>query len=348
MRISRSIINHVVEQKKAVLSQDAGEDKDLPTSASIAELRIRSVMCVPLLTSEGKILGILQLDTSDRKQFSQEDLDVLEAVARQATIALQNASMHEQLMKGAVILRDLELANSIQKRFLPQSAPVAPGYEFYAFYQSAYQVGGDYYDFVRLDDHRVAIALGDVAGKGVSAALLMAKFAGDTRGAIMRNAEVGAATSEANRLLCAAGIDDKFVTMCLGVLDLPARTFRYASAGHEPILVRRRDGTIEEYGESVRGFPLGIDPDVVYEEAELVLEPGDVAILHSDGVTDARNTREERYDSTELRRLRRRIAELSGGPAAVGKGVIQSIREFVQNHPQADDITLVCFGPTMD
>ena len=95
MSISRSIVNHVLGQKKAVLSQDAGNDKNLPTSASIADLKIRSVMCVPLLTPDGQALGIIQLDTSDRKQFLQDDLDVLAAVASQAAIAIQNASMHE-------------------------------------------------------------------------------------------------------------------------------------------------------------------------------------------------------------------------------------------------------------
>ena len=126
MSISRSIVNHVLGQKKAVLSQDAGNDKNLPTSASIADLKIRSVMCVPLLTPDGQALGILQLDTSDRKQFHQEDLDVLAAVASQAAIAIQNAAMHESLLERERLDRDLKLAEQVQKRFLPQSVPDGP------------------------------------------------------------------------------------------------------------------------------------------------------------------------------------------------------------------------------
>ena len=149
MSISRSIVNHVLGQKKAVLSQDAGTDKNLPTSASIADLKIRSVMCVPLLTPDKEALGIIQLDTSDRKQFLQDDLDVLAAVAGQAAIAIQNAAMHESLLERERVDRDLKLAEQVQKRFLPQSVPTIPGFEFFAHYHPAYEVGGDYYDFVR-------------------------------------------------------------------------------------------------------------------------------------------------------------------------------------------------------
>ncbi len=138
-------------------------------------------MCVPLLTPDGQALGILQLDTSDRRQFLQDDLDVLEAVARQAAIAVQNASMHESLLERERVDRDLNLAQQVQKRFLPQSVPKVAGYEFFAHYHPAYEVGGDYYDFVPLPFDRWAMAVGDVSGKGVAAALMMAKFSGDTR-----------------------------------------------------------------------------------------------------------------------------------------------------------------------
>ena len=205
MSISRSIVNHVLGQKKAVLSQDAGADKNLPTSASIADLKIRSVMCVPLLTPDREALGIIQLDTSDRKQFAQEDLDVLAAVACQAAIAIQNAQMHESLLERERVNRDLKLAEQVQKRFLPQSVPAIPGFEFFAHYDPAYEVGGDYYDFVPLPGNRLAIALGDVSGKGVAAALMMAKFSGDTRYCILTENSPAAAANELNSLALLRG-----------------------------------------------------------------------------------------------------------------------------------------------
>src|SRR5258708_25944089 len=138
-------------------------------------------MCVPLLPPANKAIGILQLDTSDRRQFNEDDLDVLLAVASQAAISIQNASMYESLLERERLDRDLKLAEQVQKRFLPQAVPTVPGYEFFAHYQPTYEVGGDYYDFVPLPDDRMAFAIGDVSGKGAAAALMMAKFSRDTR-----------------------------------------------------------------------------------------------------------------------------------------------------------------------
>lgn len=344
MSISRSLVNHVLGQKKAVLSQDAGNDKNLPTSASIADLKIRSVMCVPLLTPDGEASGIIQLDTSDRRQFLQEDLDVLAAVASQAAIAIQNAAMHESLMARERLERDLKLAEQVQKRFLPQFVPKVPGFEFFAHYHPAYEVGGDYYDFVPLPSNRLAIALGDVSGKGVAAALMMAKFSGDTRYCILTENSPAAAANVLNSLLCAAGIEEKFITMSLSVLDPLTRRLTLCSAGHLPLLVRRAGGKVEEVGESIGGFPLGIMADQSYKQLEITLEPDDVVVVYSDGVTDARSPREELYDSHLDRRLLKRIAASTGGPEVVGRSILQEIREFSSGHPQADDITLICFG----
>src|SRR5208283_3324617 len=343
--ISRSIVNHVLVQKKAVLSQDASMDKNLPTSASIADLKIRSVMCVPLLTPDSQALGILQLDTSDRKQFYQEDLDVLTAVASQAAISIQNATLHESLLERERLDRDLKLAEQVQKRFLPQAVPKLPGFEFFAHYDPAYEVGGDYYDFVHLPANRCAIAVGDVSGKGVAAALMMAKFSGDTRYCILTENSPSAAANELNSLLFAAGIDEKFITLSLSVLDVQMRSLAVCSAGHPPILIRRAGGKVEEVGGEITGFPLGIMPGTQYKHLEVGLNFGDVAVVYSDGVTDGRSVREELYHTSENPRLIRKLAETSGGPETVGRAILQDIREYSANHAQVDDITLVCFGP---
>jgi phosphoserine phosphatase RsbU/P len=345
MSISRSIVNHVLLQKKAVLSQDAGADKNLPTSASIADLKIRSVMCVPLVTPDKEALGIIQLDTSDRKQFAQEDLDVLAAVASQAAISIQNAQMHESLLERERLTRDLKLAEQVQKRFLPQSVPVIAGFEFFAHYDPAYEVGGDYYDFVPLPGGKLAIAVGDVSGKGVSAALMMAKFSGDTRYCILTENSPSEAANELNTLLFAAGIEEKFITLSLSILDPERRTLSITSAGHLPVMIRHSNGSIDEIGEDIAGFPLGIVPDGEYKQTQVVLQPGDVVAVFSDGVTDARNMREELYESRDKRRLLRKLADTSGGPETIGRALLQDIREFSAGHTQVDDITLICFGP---
>ena len=219
-------------------------------------------------------MAFFQLDTSDRRQFNEDDLDVLAAVASQAAISIQNASMLESLLERERLNRDLKIAEQVQKRFLPQGVPSVPGYEFFAHYQPTYEVGGDYYDFVPLPGDRMAMALGDVSGKGVAAALMMAKFSGDTRYCILT--ENGPATTAArlNSLLCAAGIEDKFITLGLCVLDATTRKLTLTSAGHTPVIIRRADGRAEEVGQEVSGLPLGIMEDSVYEQTDVQLRPG--------------------------------------------------------------------------
>src|SRR5262249_53336023 len=146
------------------------------------DFRIRSVMCAPLNSAEGKAFGVIQLDTQDRsKKFTQDDLMLLVNVANQAAMALENAKLHEEAVTRERFQRDLELAPQVQRGFLPRRLPQVPGYDFFAFYESAQQVGGDYYDFIPLASRRLGVTLGDVAGKGVPAALLMAKLSADGR-----------------------------------------------------------------------------------------------------------------------------------------------------------------------
>jgi serine phosphatase RsbU (regulator of sigma subunit) len=155
------------------------------------------------------------------------------------------------------------------------------------------------------------------------------------------------AANDLNQILCDAGIDEKFITMSLNMLDPLEHRLTLASAGHLPVIVRRSTGYIEEVGEEIAGFPLGIMPGVEYAQTEIKLTRGDVVVIFSDGVTDSRNVREELYDTKDNRRLIRRIQESSGSPSEVGRSILQAIREFSVDHAQADDITLICFGPVV-
>jgi serine phosphatase RsbU (regulator of sigma subunit) len=241
--------------------------------------------------------------------------------------------------------RDLKFAAEIQKRFLPQAVPTIPGYEFFAHYEPVYEVGGDFYDFVPLPRNRLALTVGGVSGKGVAAALLMAKFSGDARFCILTEDSPAAAARELNKLVLASNLEDKFIMLSVGILDVDSDTFFIASAGHSPVLVRRANSTVEEIGDDIAGFPLGIVDDADYQETHTKLNPGDVAVLYSDGVTDARNMREELYDAREHRRLIRKLADTTGTPEAVGRAILEDIRKFFLDRLQVDDMTLVCFGP---
>ncbi|WP_152050871.1 SpoIIE family protein phosphatase [Tautonia marina] len=344
MNISRSIVNHVLDRKQAVLSQDAGNDANLPVAASIADLKIRSVMCAPLLTPDGQAMGIIQLDTTSARQFQQEDLDLLAAVACQSAIAIQNARMYEDMLKQERVNRDLRLAEQVQISFLPDSVPQIPGYEFFAYYHAANNVGGDYYDFVPLPGNRLGIALADVSGKGIPAALMMAKFSGNTRYCILTENAPAPAVTILNDQLCEAGLEEKFITLSLSVLDLERGRLTLSSAGHLPVLIRRANGRVEEHGVDISGLPLGILPDFPYQQVDIQLDRGDVVVIYSDGITDARSPQDEIYHSVDKPRLNNRLAELSGSPEAVGRAILQEIREFSTGEPQADDMTMICFG----
>src|SRR5262245_16591707 len=180
-------------------------------------------MVTPLvMRSTGKAFGVIQLDTQGLggpRKFTQEDLKLLMAVAGQAAIALENARLHETLVARAGLERDLRLAHQVQMSFLPRKPPQAPGYEFFAHYESAQEVGGDYYDFVPLPDGRLGIMLGDVAGKGVPAALLMAKVSSDARFCVLTEPDLPRAIDRLNELMQEAGMLDRFVTLSAGLLD---------------------------------------------------------------------------------------------------------------------------------
>jgi phosphoserine phosphatase RsbU/P len=239
---------------------------------------------------------------------------------------------------------DLLQAGRVQRGIM-SAVPKTPGYEFFAYYQPVYQVGGDYYDFVNLPHDRLGIIVGDVAGKGLPAAMMMAQFASETRHHIRMASTPETAATDLNGQLHDYDIEEVFITLCLGVLDFRTRQFTYCSAGHPLPLIRRANGQIEEQGVDDTGYPLGIDADAVYRQVILDLEPGDVIMMYSDGVTDAQSRCGQRYDSTEHPRLRDRLSRAGNSPKAIGQSIIRDLEDFSAGHDQFDDITLISFGP---
>src|SRR5262249_51032361 len=222
-RFSRSIVKQCLETAQAFLSDDATQDNRVQLSQSVVDFRIRSVMCVPLASAEGKAFGVVQLDTQDRsKKFTKNDLELLCGVANQASIALENARLHQDAVVQERLKRDLQLAHEVQLSFLPQRLPAVPGYESHAFYRPAEQVGGDYYDFIPLAGRRVAMTLGDVAGKGVPAALLMARLSSDARFCFLTEADPAKVVGKLNDLVGAPCTPmDRLITLPAAPLRPP-------------------------------------------------------------------------------------------------------------------------------
>jgi serine phosphatase RsbU (regulator of sigma subunit)/pSer/pThr/pTyr-binding forkhead associated (FHA) protein len=342
VRLSRTIIGSVMTAKEAILSADAASDSRFDMAESIVDFQIRSMMCAPLISGSGEALGVIQIDTLDqRSRFNREDLDVLASVACQAAVALENAQLHETAMREQVLERDLALAHEVQRGFLPAQPPAIRGYQFFSFYQSARQLGGDYYDYVLLPGDRTAVVVADVSGKGIAASLLMAKFSAETRFCLAAEPTPAQAIGRLNRVFCGSGWEDRFVTLVLCVLDPARHELTVVNAGHMPPLLRCAAGKVEPLAPDCSRLPLGVEANSEYPQAVVPLQPGACISLYTDGITEAMDAEDRLYGEQRLLSL---LKESDDGAERVGKAILDDVKRFVGERPQSDDMCLVCFG----
>jgi sigma-B regulation protein RsbU (phosphoserine phosphatase) len=342
MRVSRTIVQQAMNEKKAILSADASNDERFSMAQSIADFSIRSLIVAPMINSNGEAIGVIQIDTRDqRSRFTDLDLQVLAGVAGQAANALDNATLHEQVVRQRALQRDLEVARQMQHALLPAAAPKVPGYHFFQHYQAAYEVGGDYYDYVLLPGDRFAAVVGDVAGKGVSAAILMAKLSSDVRFWLAREADPAVAMAKINSAFSQHGWDDRFVTMVIAVVDPQACVLTLVNAGHMPPLLRSGAGAVTEVGGDEAGLPLGVSDEYEYEAVQRDFLAGDFLTIFTDGFSEAMNAKRELFG---IERLTQLCADTAVKPHDLGKCILDKVKTFAGDFPQSDDMCLVCFG----
>jgi serine phosphatase RsbU (regulator of sigma subunit) len=344
MNTFRSILNHILGQPTAVLNPASGQDRSRKHRASARKLHRRSVGCRKIANRDREDAGIIPQELSDRRQSHADVRSDQNSLCTKPIPAIRSADLvfRSELQR---LNHDLTLAEQVQRRLLPQLVPVVPSFEFFARYVPAHEISGDFYDFIRLPDDRLAVVVGDVSGSGVAAGLLMARFSCHIQHLMLAGYSPPTAAKLLNELLFEAGIDEAFITLSLSVLEIKTRTLSLISAGHPLLTIRRADGTVDKIGEAVGGFPLGIVPDADYQQIDVALHPGDVVAVFSDGVTDARNQNEELYDSRKSWRLLDMLAKTRGSPQTVGRAILEDISDFSSGHTQADDLTLICFGP---
>ena len=348
-RFSRTIVKRCLQSQQAYLSEDAASDESMGAAQSIAEFRIRSVMCVPLVSGSGKSLGALQLDTQDvSKKFRDEDLKLLTIVANLASISVEKAQAHVQLLTREKERNEIEIARKVQIGFLPKTYPSVASYEFFGFYSPAQSVGGDYYDFIALPDGRVAVCLGDVAGKGVAAALLMAKLSAEVRFCVLTQANPAHAVNLLNNQLIDGGIGDRFVTFALLIIDPVAHQVTIVNAGHiNPMKLTTTSKVFEDAISNDRsGLPLGLVQGYEYESIVVPMEMGDQFLIFTDGIIDAEAPNDDRFNHdgihTAVKALTGTGTELR--PNVVGDRVVKAAQRHMNGRDQFDDIALVCFG----
>lgn len=279
------------------------------------------------------------------KPFQMEELHArVETHLRLRRLQLDLEEYSRQLEAARERLQhDLIVARKVQRSFLPLRLPEVPGYEFFAHYEPANEIGGDYYDFIPLPHQRLAILLGDVAGKGVAAALLMAKLSADARFCMLTEPDPAIAFTKLNFLMTQSGLAGRFVTLVAAVLDPGGHTVTLVNAGHpRPLIYRHATRTVQEaLSIEAGGFPLGAFDGAEYVSCQVALEPGDSLLAFTDGVIEAMNVQDVQLETEGVYAAMRGEAH---SPQALGEQVVRAVREFTTGRSQQDDIALVGFG----
>ncbi|MCA9087129.1 MAG: SpoIIE family protein phosphatase [Planctomycetaceae bacterium] len=342
VKLSRTILKNVLEQKQAVLSADAASDSRFDASESISALTIRSMMCAPMLDLQGEPIGVINIDTQNPvAQFRSEDLEIMLVIAGQAALSYEGAKLLQSFVEKQKQDSEMGIARNVQHALLPESMPEVDGYEFFATYEAAQAVGGDYYDVIPLADGKLCLAFGDVAGKGVPASLVMSRMSSAVRTLVEHVSDPGDLVSRINDHMCAKAVEGRFVTFVLTILDTQNHHMWIVNAGHMAPMIRHPDGTIEEYGEEAIGVPIGVLEGFPFDVVERDIHPGETVVIYTDGVSEAMNPASDLYGTDRLKEI---VSQGSSTPAKMGAAIRADVKRHAAGRPQNDDITLMVFG----
>ncbi|MBV8761670.1 MAG: SpoIIE family protein phosphatase [Deltaproteobacteria bacterium] len=326
LRVPGTIIQHVVSDGRGVLLGEGSADNET----------VGTRMGAPLIY-HGAHYGVVYVE-SGRQSFRQEDVDLLQAIANQAGMAIHATRVAAQLARREKLERDLRVARQIQRSLLPATLPQVVGLDFAVHYEPAYQIGGDFYDFIWHDPAHLGLAVGDVAGKAISAALYMARLTSELRSRAAIARTPARLLRRVNQEIAQLGDDGMFATLVYCIYDLETRSLVFTNAGHCVPLLRRGDRVFPLQAERAHTPPLGVTPELEAGEARVQLHSGDMLIMVSDGILEARDARGNEYG---LSRLSRRIRSARGNAEDVVKAILSDIDGHAQNQTQADDMTIV-------
>ncbi len=307
------------------------------TNLSDEEFSINSILSVPLKT-KGKLIGVLNVFNKISKDgFSPNDQRMLSIIATQSAQAVESARLYDEERSLKIIEEELNFATDIQTNLLPKINPQIDGFDIAGKSIPAKEVGGDYYDFIPIDENKNAICLGDISGKGLPAAMLMANLQATLRGQALFTSSAGECLTRANKLLYRSTDLQKFATLFYGILDSSKDIFHFSNAGHDPpfFIDSNRQVTRLTKGGTVLGFM----EEYQFEEDSVNLKKGDTIIIYSDGITEAMNKNSEEFGEERLLTIIKDSILLK----AVNniQAVFDAVKAFVQDVPQSDDITIV-------
>lgn len=348
-RLSRSVIQRVIETDQSVIVTDSDRDQDLREQKSIILLNLKTILCVPLKiyrsdplsTGVGKTpfttIGLLYVDKQTVTHFfSDQDRELLETLAGHAAVAIENARLFQEAIEKRRLEEEMKIASEIQQTLLPKAPPQTQCLRFAATNIPCRAIGGDYYDFFPMGENSVGVVIADVAGKGASAALLTSMVQGIFLAEASPEKSVAETVSRVNHLLTKKNPSGKFVTVFYGVFSGDGR-FSYCNAGHNPPLWFNAEGTVQELKEG--GMVLGVFDNVPFAQAEVRLSPGDRLVLFTDGVTEARSSTEEDFGEERLVELVQKCRAQSADEMKYE--IMTRLGEFTAGVLQHDDITLI-------
>jgi sigma-B regulation protein RsbU (phosphoserine phosphatase) len=337
VEISRTISDQVLKQGTSVLTSDAQQDPRFQERRSIVLGGLRSVMAVPLAVEE-RISGMIYVDNSfHTNRFTERDLQLLTLIAGVAAIRIENVRLLEVQQEQKRLANELALASEIQFRLHPETPPAITGYDVLGVSFPCYEVGGDYYDFIEKPDGRIVIALGDVSGKGTGAALLMSSIHAAVRAHTRTRLSASEIVSEINQYIYDNTPSNRYITLFYSELDPRSHQLTYINSGHNSPLLARASGEVTRL--DIGGFPVGITPFGDYREGWVEIEPGDVMVVYSDGVTESLNEEGEEFGEARLIE----IVQKNRGRAAAGlrDRIDEALTKFVGRASAVDDLTIV-------
>jgi phosphoserine phosphatase RsbU/P len=341
-QISATVRDRVLKEKASLLVRDAQLDQALREHMSIVEQKVRSMLAVPLQTND-RVIGLIYVDSPNLiREFSREDLNLLTVMANVAAIRIDHARLSEVEEAERAMAKEMEQAAHIQRGLLPAKAPVVAGMDIAGKTAACRTVGGDYYDYLPFPDGRVAMLVGDVAGKGMPASLLMSSLQARVQVLFEEPDDLARKVARLNKIICSNCPDNRFITFFMTVADPATGELVYTNAGHNPPVVVRAassSGPGFDLLDQAGGMILGILPMSVYQESRIVMERGDVLVLFSDGVTEAANPADDEFGEERLAAL---VAGMKDRPAEeIVDAIHTAVREFTEGAPAADDITVV-------
>jgi sigma-B regulation protein RsbU (phosphoserine phosphatase) len=335
------------QQHALVRSDDADSWVHLTAGAERRSLEaLQPELLLPLSLNE-KILGIVSLGAKQSEEpFSKTDIRLLDSVAAQTGLALENgrltAAVAAEVAARAKQARDIEIARDVQQRLLPQEFPPIQGLDYAGTCRAALGVGGDYYDFIPLSKTQLGVAIGDVSGKGIPAALLMASLRAYLRGAqtIHHQADLTEVMRNLNTLVYESSAANRYATFFYGELDVPSRVLTYVNAGHNPPMLFRRTANGADVARLDTGGPvIGLIEDCVYQQGSVALTEGDVLVAYTDGISEAMNAVNEEWGED---RMMAAVGPQRAASAATLIDVLMNAADaFVAGAPQHDDMTLL-------